>query len=105
MKFLKKKEFKDLLINNPTTRYCFLEWIECCAASDIHISSGNIKSPCFGAVSFNFSGNDDFIWNYDWNLEEYSDDSIFCVLEIDEIIKIIHFLNKSINTMIEEETY
>lgn len=88
MKILTRDEFKQLLINNPSKRFLFLEWEPSIYTSDFHINNGDPKHPGFGALTMALDG-EDFIFDYDWNIDEYSSDDKFAVLSEDEILQLI----------------
>lgn len=93
METLNKQAFKKLLNDNPTKRFVFLEWTPRVHLSDFHISSGDPKMPDFGAITFNCNDEDDMIFDYDWSINEYTDDEMFVVLSDDEIKEIINLFS------------
>jgi len=99
LQILNKKEFKDLLIKNPNKRFVFYEYDSNNGVDyDIHITDGNLKYPGFGATTLNPEPYDEheFIFNYDWNIDEYSDDDLFVVLSDEEVIEIANLFNSCI---------
>ena len=96
MKILNKLEFKKLLIENPTQKYVFLEWVPNVNISDFHISSGDPKMPYFGATTFSADPYDDMIFDYDWSINEYTDDEMFAVLSDDEVKEIVNLFSEVI---------
>ena len=85
MKILNTLEFKKLLNGNPTKKFVFLEWAPKINISDFHISSGDPKTPDFGATTFNCNDDDDMIFDYDWSINEYEEYNLFAVLSDDEM--------------------
>lgn len=96
MEILKKKEFKKLLDDNPTKKYVFFEWVPRIFISDFHISSGDPKGPDFGAAILSGDPSEDFIFSYDWAINEYTDDDMFAVLSDDEVKEIINIFAETL---------
>lgn len=94
MKILKKNEFKRLLENKPKKRFIFMEFNKNdTEVRDIHFSNGGHDGwpePTFGATSLIRNTELDscingMIWDYDWNIGEYSDDDQFVVFSQEEV--------------------
>jgi hypothetical protein len=102
MKILTRDEFKQLLNDNPNKRFLFLEWVPSVYTSDFHISDGDPKHPGFGALTMAPDG-EDFIVDYDWNIDEYLSDDKFAVLSENEILQLIYAFRLCV-TKREKET-
>ena len=94
MIILKKNEFKQLLKDNPNKRFIFMEFNKNdTEVRDIHFSNGGHDGwpiPTFGATSLIRnteldSYNDSMIWDYDWNIGEYTDDDQFVVFTPEDV--------------------
>ena len=94
MKLLKRDEFKQLLETNPKKRFIFMEYIKnCTEVRDVHFSNGGYDGwpePTFGVTSLLRnteldSYNDGMIWDYDWNIDEYTDDDQFVVFTPEDV--------------------
>lgn len=94
MEIFNKLEFKKLLNDNPTKKFVFLEWVPKTYISDFHISSGDLKMPDFYATTFGGDPDDDLIYDYDWSINEYSDDELFLVLSDDDVKEIAGLFNE-----------
>lgn len=97
MKILTRDEFKQLLNEHPTKKFLFLEWVPNTNISDFHISSGDPKYPGFGATTFEASIDDDIIFEYDWSIDEYSDDDLFAVLSDEDILNFINIFRECLD--------
>lgn len=94
MEILSTLEFKKLLNDNPTKKFVFTEWIPKIFTTDLHISSGDPEMPYFGATTFGGDPDDDLIYDYDWSINEYSDDELFLVLSDDDVKEIAGLFNE-----------
>ena len=97
MVILNKRQFKKLITENPTKRFLFLEWTPEVFISDFHITDGNPKYPGFGATTLSGRNSEDFIFDYDWSIDEYTDDDRFAVLEDKEILEIINLFKECLH--------
>lgn len=102
MELIYKQEFKKLLNDNPTKKFVFTEWAPNINISDFHISSGNPKMPDFGATTFCIDPDDDFIFDYDWSINEYKEYDLFVVLSDDEIKQMINLFSEVVKEESEE---
>lgn len=103
MKILNTLAFKKLLNDNPTKKFVFLEWVPKIFTSDLYISSGDPKTPDFGAITFSGDPDDDFIFDFDWSINEYPDDQLFAVLSDDEIKEIINLFSEVVREKKEDK--
>lgn len=102
MKILNKQKFKKLLNDNPTKKFVFFEWVPNVSISGFHFSSGDPSMPDFGATTFCTNPDDDFIFDYDWSINEYRDNDLFAVLSDDEINEIINLFSEVIKEESDE---
>ena len=94
MVILNKTEFKKLIAENPTKKFLFFEWEPEVFISDFHVTDGNPKYPGFGATTLSGETSEDFIFDYDWSIDEYADNDQFAVLENKEILEIINLFKE-----------
>lgn len=92
MKILNKQEFKELIDKNPAAKFIFFEYTPCTFTSELHILDGNYKYPYFGATTLSAQ---EFIFDYDWYLDEYTDDDQFAVLEKNDIVQLQELLDRA----------
>lgn len=104
MKLLKRDEFKKLLEDNPKKRFIFMEFNKNdTEIRDIHFSNGGHDGwpePTFGATSLIRntdldSYNESMIWDYDWNIDEYSDDDQFVVFSQEDVQTLKQLVDES----------
>lgn len=97
MKILNKQDFKELIDKNPGAKFAFYEYTPCIFKSELHILDGDYKYPYFGATTLSASAEEgeEFIFDYDWNLNEYSNDEQFAVLEKGDIAQLQELLDES----------
>ena len=93
MKILNTQDFKELIDKNPGAKFAFYEYTPCIFKSELHILDGDYKYPYFGATTL--SAEEEFIFDYDWNLNEYTNDEQFAVLEKDDIALLQELLNEA----------
>lgn len=93
MKILNKQDFKELIDKNPGAKFAFYEYTPCIFKSELHILDGDYKYPYFGATTL--SAEEEFIFDYDWNLNEYANDDQFAVLEKGDIAQLQELLDKA----------
>ena len=82
MILLSKKQFEELMKLYPEGGIVFAE--NSCV-TDVLVTDG-----FFGAKSIIPQNGE--VFNFDWNIEEYSDDDIFYVFEHEDILQIIQTL-------------
>lgn len=104
MIILKKNEFKKLLEDNPKKRFIFMEFnMNDTELHDVHFSNGGHEcwpEPTFGAITLVRntdldSYNDGMIWDYDWNIDEYSDDDQFVVFTPEDVQTLKQLVDES----------
>ena len=93
MKILNKQEFKELIDKNQGVKFAFYEYTPCVFKSELHILDGDYKYPYFGATTLS-ANEEEFIFDYDWNLNEYTNDDQFAVLEKGDITQLQELLDK-----------
>lgn len=93
MQILNKQEFKELIDKNPGAKFAFYEYTPCVFKSELHFLDGDYKYPYFGATTL--SAGEEFIFYYDWNLNEYSNDEQFAVLEKGDIAQLQELLDEA----------
>ena len=82
---LKKQQFKELMKEFPNGGIPFLD-----GDNSVLVTDGN-----FGAT-FLVPTEDGEVFDFDWNIEEHSDDDEFCVLDYSDILQIIQTLTKGL---------
>lgn len=100
MKILKKSEFEKLLKDNPDKRFVFWEYEPDVLIEQIHVTDGDPEHPGFGATSLadveSYEMNDDdILFNYDWNINEYYESDQFYVLNDQDVRRLIDLLMKA----------
>lgn len=97
MIIVNKEEFKTFLENNPGKKFAFVEWEPRINNSNLHITDGDIEYPLYGASTISYDPCEpDFVFNYDWNLLEYSAKDQFAILVEDEIKELIEWLKEAL---------
>ena len=98
MIIVNKEEFKTFLENNPGKKFAFVEWEPRINNSNLHITDGDIEYPLYGASTISYDPYEpDFVFDYDWNLLEYSAKDQFAILVEDEIKELIEWLKEALN--------
>lgn len=95
MKILNVKQFKQLLKNNPRNRYAFIEYKPDVTLGDLMVTDHN----AFGATYvIPWHGE---IFDFDFNIEEYRDDSddYFMVFDNNDIAQMIQTLSCAFNNI------
>lgn len=87
MKILSKKEFKELMKKYPNGGIVFSDT----EVGEIHITDGD-----FGATTLSVDSIDEELFDYDWNIEEYSDHELFYVYERKDILLVLEKLKSII---------
>ena len=82
---LKKQQFKELMSQFPNGGIPFLD-----GDNSVLVTDGN-----FGAT-FLVPTVDGEVFDFDWNIEEHSDNDEFCVLDYSDILQIIQTLTKGL---------
>ena len=82
---LKKQQFKELMSKFPNGGIPFLD-----GDNSVLVTDGN-----FGATLL-VPTEDGEVFDFDWNIEEYSDDDEFYVLDYADILQIIQTLTKGL---------
>ena len=82
---LKKQQFKELMSKFPNSGIPFLD-----GDNSVLVTDGN-----FGATLL-VPTEDGEVFDFDWNIEEYSDDDEFYVLDYADILQIIQTLTKGL---------
>lgn len=101
MKIVSRDEFKEILEGNPGKKFAFVEWEPRVAKSKLHITDGDEDYPTFGATVISYDPyEEDFLFDYDWNLFENYPSDQFVILEENEIKEMIEWLKTALN---EEE--
>ena len=78
----KRDDFKKLLEENPGKKFAFFEYTPMIFKSELHITMGDEKLPDFGAYCVHVPGmGDEFLFSYDWNINEYDSNDLFAILE------------------------
>ena len=85
MKKLIKQQFKELMKEFPNGGIPFLD-----GDNSVLVTDGN-----FGAT-LHVPTEDGEVFDFDWNIEEYSDDDEFYVLDYADILQIIQTLTKGL---------
>ena len=85
MKKLIKQQFKELMKEFPNGGIPFLD-----GDNSVLVTDGN-----FGATLL-VPTEDGEVFDFDWNIEEYSDDDEFYVLDYADILQIIQTLTKGL---------
>lgn len=85
MKKLTKQQFKEVMKEFPNGGIPFLD-----GDNRVLVTDGN-----FGAT-FLVPTEDGEVFDFDWNIEEHSDDDEFCVLDYSDILQIIQTLTKGL---------
>ena len=85
MKKLTKQQFKELMKEFPNGGIPFLD-----GDNSVLVTDGN-----FGATLL-VPTEDGEVFDFDWNIEEYSDDDEFYVLDYADILQIIQTLMKGL---------
>ena len=85
MKKLIKQQFKELMKEFPNGGIPFLD-----GDNSVLVTDGN-----FGATLL-VPTEDGEVFDFDWNIEEYSDDDEFYVLDCADILQIIQTLTKGL---------
>ena len=85
MKKLTKQQFKELIKEFPNGGIPFLD-----GDNSVLVTDGN-----FGAT-FLVPTEDGEVFDFDWNIEEHSDDDEFYVLDYSDILQIIQTLTKGL---------
>ena len=112
MKILNRNQFKELIEADPGKRFAFYEYEPDVFLDRLHVTLGDKKMPAFGAATLvpnqtpKLLGHDtSIIFEYDWDLQaDYSDDSMFAVLDEEDILKVIDLLKETIKEENNERT-
>lgn len=93
----KRNDFKKLLEENPGKKFAFFEYTPQVFKSELHITMGDEKIPGFGAYCVHVpeEDDDDFLYSYDWNIDEYNSDDLFAILEPVDLGPLVDMLIKA----------
>ena len=86
---LTKQQFKELMKEFPSGGIPFLDG-DSASGGSVLVTDGD-----FGATLL-VPTVDGEVFDFDWNIEEYSDDKAFCVLNCADILQIIQTLTKGL---------
>ena len=101
MKILTVKQFKNLLEDNPNKRYAFVEYTPDVINSELMVTDND----GFGATNVIPWHGEVFDW--DFNIDEYRDDSkeLFMVFDNNDIAQMIQTLSCAFNDIPLSEDY
>ena len=85
MKKLTKQQFKELMKEFPNGGIPFLD-----GDNSVLVTDGDFGATCLVPTV------DGEVFDFDWNIEEYSDDDEFYVLDYADILQIIQTLTKGL---------
>lgn len=81
---LTKQQFKELMKEFPNDGIPFLD------GNSVLVTDGDFGATCLVPTA------DGDVFDYDWNIEEYSDNDGFYVLDYADILQIIQTLTKGL---------
>lgn len=85
MKKLTKQQFKELMKEFPNGGIPFLD-----GDNSALVTDGNFGATCLVPTV------DGEVFDFDWNIEEHSDDDEFYVLDYSDVLQIIQTLTKGL---------
>lgn len=85
MKKLTKQQFKELMKEFPNGGIPFLD-----GDNSVLVTDGNFGATCLVPTV------DGEVFDFDWNIEEHSDDDEFYVLDYSDVLQIIQTLTKGL---------
>lgn len=89
MKILTKVQMKDLMKEFPNGGIVFTEYKPDVLTSDLMVTDGN-----FGAREV--IPHDGEVFDFDWNIEEYSDDELFAIYDNNDVLQMIQILTSGL---------
>lgn len=82
---LTKQQFKELMKEFPNGGIPFLD-----GDNSVLVTDGNFGATCLAPTV------DGEVFDFDWNIEEHSDDDEFYVLDYSDVLQIIQTLTKGL---------
>lgn len=89
MTVLTKQQFKELMKEFPNGGIPFLDGVRA-SGDSVLVTDGDFGATCLVPTV------DGEVFDFDWNIEEYSDDKEFYVLDYADILQIIQTLTKGL---------
>ncbi len=89
MKILSKIQMKNLMEEFPDGGIVFEEYIPHIATTPIMVTDGSFGATYVSPV-------DGEIFDFDWNIEEYKDDSLFRVYDNNDVLQMIQVLTRGL---------
>lgn len=96
MKLITKKELEDLMAQNTNGGIVFSDYRPHVMASDIMVTDGDFGATCLVP----YQGE---VFDFDWNINEYSADDQFYLFDRDDILQMIQTLVKGLTIPLEYE--
>lgn len=94
MRLVNKKELEELMEKNPNGGVVFSEYRPHVMASDIMITDGDFGATCLVP----YQGE---VFDFDWNIKEYSTTDEFYVFNQNDILQMIQNLTKGLKISLE----
>lgn len=91
MKILTKKQFEDLMDDYPDGGIVFAEYTHDIYKSELMVTDGNFGATCVVPDPINGE-----VFDFDWNIEEYSNDDLFVIFDNMDILQMIQTLTKGL---------
>lgn len=91
MKILTKKQFEDLMDDYPDGGIVFAEYTSDIYKSELMVTDGNFGATCVVPDPVNGE-----VFDFDWNIEEYSNDDLFVIFDNMDILQMIQTLTKGL---------
>lgn len=91
MKILTKKQFEDLMDDYPDGGIVFAEYTQDIYKSELMVTDGNFGATCVVPDPINGE-----VFDFDWNIEEYSNDDLFVIFDNMDILQMIQTLTKGL---------
>lgn len=85
MTMMTKQQFKELMKEFPNGGIPFLD-----GDNSVLVTDGNFGATCLAPTV------DGEVFDFDWNIEEHSDDDEFYVLDYSDVLQIIQTLTKGL---------
>ena len=89
MQIVNKQAFKKIMKNYPKGGIVFAEYTPNILTSEIMVTDGDFGATC--VVPYNGE-----VFDYDWNIEEFSDKDLFAVFDNRDVLQMIQTLTRGL---------
>lgn len=91
MKILTKKQFEDLMDDYPDGGIVFAEYTPDIYESELMVTDGDFGATCVIPDPVNGE-----VFDFDWNINEYSNDEQFAIFDNNDVLQMIQTLTKGL---------